>query len=66
MLFEVFAELVDAISSWRLYVCLVPTLLLAYVLHETFPGAHWPWLISVPAVIGALALGLRWEWKSSH
>jgi hypothetical protein len=66
ILFDILGELADAFCSWRLYVCLIPALIAAYFLHESLPDARWPWLISVPLVLSAFALGLRWEWKTNR
>ena len=66
ILFDIVGELADAFCSWRLYVCLAPALLVAYYLHESFSGARWPWFISVPLVISAFVVGLRWDWKASQ
>jgi hypothetical protein len=64
-LFDIVGELLDLFRSWRLYLCVVPVLLGAYFLHDRYPGATWTWFISVPVVIGAFVLGLRWEWRAS-
>ena len=61
---EILAEVVDALASWRLYVCIGPALLGAYGLHTAWPDATWTWFVSVPGVIAALILGLRWEWRA--
>jgi hypothetical protein len=61
---EILGEVVDAIASWRLYVCLGPALLGAYCLHSAVPDATWPWFVSVPVMITAFVLGVRWEWRA--
>ncbi len=66
ILLEILGELADAFCSWRLYLCVAPALLAAYFLHESFPTARWPWLISVPLVLGAFAVGLRWDWRANR
>lgn len=45
---EILAEVVDALASWRLYVCIGPALLGAYCLHSAWPDATWTWFVSVP------------------
>ncbi|BET67789.1 hypothetical protein ASA1KI_27070 [Opitutales bacterium ASA1] len=62
-------DLLDAVlvclCSWRIYVCVIPAALLAFWLHQAFPDAMWPWFISVPAVIGAVIVGLSWDVRAN-
>lgn len=56
-------EVLEAVASWRLIVCVGPALAAAYFLHRAAPGASWPWLVSIPLVAVALVVGVRWEWS---
>ncbi len=57
-------EIVEAIASWRLIVCVGPAIAAGWFLHDAFPGANWPWFVSVPVVTTAFVIGLRWEWRA--
>lgn len=59
-------DIIDLVCSWRFYVCLIPALLAGYFLHQSFSEASWPWLISVPLVIIAFIIGMRWDRRRSH
>ena len=62
--FDIIVDIVDLFWSWRVYLCVVPAVLLAYLLHDKWPEAGWLWFLTVPSVVGALVLGLRWEYHS--
>jgi hypothetical protein len=50
-----------SVCSWRMALCVIPVLLIDYALHNWFPDAAWPWFISIPLTVGAIALGVDWE-----
>ena len=64
-IFEFIFEIADIFWSWRIYVWLIPALLVAYFLHDNFPEARWLWFLTVPGVLTAFIMGLRWECRSS-
>jgi len=64
-IFEIIFELADVFYSWRIYLCVIPTVLLAWLLHDHWPEARWLYFLTVPSVVGALVLGLRWEYRAS-
>jgi len=57
-------EGIDFVEHWRVCLCVGPTLCAAARLHESFPGARWPWLLSLPTVVSAIGVGIRWEWEA--
>jgi hypothetical protein len=64
-IFDIIFELADVFYSWRVYLCVIPTVLLAWLLHDHWPEARWLYFLTVPSVLGALVLGLRWEYRAS-
>ncbi len=62
-LLDIVGELLDLFRSWRLYLCVGPVLLGAYLLHDALAGVTWTWFVSVPAVTGGFCGGLYWEWR---
>lgn len=65
MWLELLGGLAELFCSWRVYACVVPALFGMWILHESFPGAQWPNFVSIPLVIVAFVVGIRWEWKAS-
>ena len=63
--FEIITEVADLCWSWRVYLCVIPAICLACLLHDKWPEARWLWFLTVPGVVGALVVGLRWEYRSS-
>ena len=61
---DLVGELVEFFSYWRVYVCVIPAVLIGCTLHDKWPDAWWLCLVTGPAVIGALFLGLRWHCRS--
>jgi hypothetical protein len=65
MIFEFIIEVADVFWSWRVYLCVVPAILLACLLHDKWPEACWLWCLTIPGVLCAFLVGLRWESRSS-
>jgi len=63
-IFEFLSELLELFLSWRFYLCIAIGLIIAYFFHSIFPGAVWPWFISVPGIISSLIIG--WRWQTAH
>jgi hypothetical protein len=51
----------DCRCHWRLYLCLLPVLLLACALVYTFPDAYWPWFIIGPLALVAHLAATHWQ-----
>jgi hypothetical protein len=64
MIIEIIMEIADLFVSWRFYVCVVPAVLLAVLVHNSWPGAVWPWFVTVPLVSGAVIGGFWWDCRS--
>jgi hypothetical protein len=62
--FEIVCEMADVFLFWRVYLCVVPAVVLASFLHYQWPEARWVWLVTVPMAIVALVFGLRWQYYS--
>ena len=63
--FDFIIEVADVFWSWRVYLCVIPAILLACFLHNKWPDARWLWFLTVPGVLYAFVVGLRWESRSS-
>ena len=40
-IFDFIFELADVFCSWRVYLCVIPAVLLAWLLHDHWPEARW-------------------------
>ncbi len=63
--FDIIMEVADLFWSWRVYLCVIPAILLACLLHDKWPEARWLWFLTVPSVVCALVVGIRWDYRSS-
>lgn len=58
---ELLEVMLDFFGSWRLYVCVVPALLLAWLVLEFGPAGLVTQLIAGAIVLAGLVVGWRWE-----
>jgi hypothetical protein len=63
-LFDLIFDIADLFASWRFYVCVVPAVLVAFLVHNSWPDAIWPWFFTAPVVLGAVVGGLWWDCRS--
>jgi hypothetical protein len=63
MLVELILEVSASFLSWRFFVCMVPAVLVAVLIHSTSDAAG-KYLVTVPLVLGALIVGFWWEYRT--
>ncbi len=64
-LFAIIVEVADLFWSWRLYLSVIPAILLVCLLHDKWPEAPWLWVLTVPSAVCALVVGIRSDYRSS-
>ena len=50
--------------SWRFYLCLGISILLAFSIHGKFGSDPWVFFLSVPCVLAGLLAGFVWQARS--
>ena len=58
---ELLEVVVDFFGSWRLYVCVVPALLLAWLVLEFGPAGLVTQVIAGAIVLAGFVVGWRWD-----
>jgi hypothetical protein len=62
-IFDLVCGIGDFLSSWRFYLCALPTVLAAIWIQDHFADAHWMWPVTISLVIVGVGGGLIWEWS---